>query len=72
MRFIAQVAALRFGRMSRFAVIGGIGAIATVLIMAGLISLGVEYIVGAVIAALLTIVANFFLQEQFVFKDLPH
>ena len=35
-RFFAQLASLRFGRMSRFAVIGAIGAVLNLLIMAGL------------------------------------
>lgn len=71
-RFLRQLAALRFGRLSRFAVIGGVGALANLAIMAGLIAVGVEYLVAAVIAAAVTIVANFFLQEIFVFKDLRH
>lgn len=72
MRFIAQLAALRFGRMSRFAVIGAVGAVANLLIMSGLVGLGVNYLIAAIVAAVATIVGNFFLQEQFVFRDLRH
>ncbi len=72
LRFAAQLASLRFGRMSRFAVIGAIGAVANLLIMAGLVALGTNYLVAAAIAAVLTIVGNFFLQEYLVFRDLRH
>jgi dolichol-phosphate mannosyltransferase len=70
LRFVRQLVALRFGRMSRFAVIGGLGAIANVGIVAALTGWGVEYLVAAAIAAEVTIVANYFLQERFVFRDL--
>lgn len=69
-RFLSQLAALRFGRVSRFAAIGAVGAVANLAIMAGLIAVGVEYLLAAVIAAAVTIVANFFLQEWLVFRDL--
>jgi dolichol-phosphate mannosyltransferase len=71
-RFLRQLAALRFGRMSRFAVIGAVGAVANLAIMAGLIALGTEYLIAAVVAAAITIIGNFFLQEAFVFRDLRH
>ncbi|PZU37253.1 MAG: glycosyl transferase family 2 [Microbacterium sp.] len=70
LRFVQQLAALRFGRMSRFGLIGAVGAVANLAIMAGLIAVGVDYLVAAVIAAVITIVGNFFLQEAFVFHDL--
>lgn len=70
LRFLSQLAALRFGRMSRFAAIGALGAVANLAIMAALIALGMHYAAAAVIAAAATIVGNFFLQEQFVFRDL--
>jgi dolichol-phosphate mannosyltransferase len=69
-RFLAQLSALRFGRLSRFGVIGAVGAVANILIMAGLVGLGVNYVVGAIVAAGVTIVGNFFAQEWFVFRDL--
>ncbi len=69
-RFLRQLAALRFGRMSRFAIIGGVGAVANLGIMAVLITLGMEYLAAAIIASAVTIIGNFFLQELFVFRDL--
>jgi len=69
-RFLAQLARLRFGRMSRFAVIGALGAVANLALMQALMAVGVEYLVAAVIAAEATIVGNFALQERFVFRDL--
>jgi dolichol-phosphate mannosyltransferase len=70
MHFIAQLTALRFGKMSLFAVIGGIGALVNLAIMWGLIQLGVGYVVAAIIAAETTIIGNFLLQERFVFQDM--
>jgi dolichol-phosphate mannosyltransferase len=70
MRFLVQLAALRFGRLSSFAVIGALGAIANIAIMAALQATGVWYLAAAAIAALITIVGNFLLQERFVFGDL--
>jgi dolichol-phosphate mannosyltransferase len=69
-RFMMQLASLRFGRLSAFAVIGAIGAVANIAIMAALVSGGANYIAAAIAAAVITITANFFLQEHFVFKDL--
>ncbi|GMA30419.1 glycosyltransferase [Litorihabitans aurantiacus] len=71
-RFVRQVARLRFGRMPAFALIGALGAVANLAIMAGLIALGSSYVVAAIAAAVLTIVGNFVLQEAFVFRDLRH
>lgn len=68
--FMSQLAALRFGKMSRFAIIGGLGAIANVAIVWALTALGVNYIVAAVIAAEATIIGNFLLIERFVFHDM--
>lgn len=72
MRFIAQLASLRFGRLSAFAVIGAIGALVNIAIMALLVSSGMNYLIAAATAAITTIIGNFFLQEHFVFKDLRH
>lgn len=71
-KFGAQLAALRFGRMSRFAVIGGFGALVNIAIVAAMTGLAVPYLVAAVAAAEITIVMNFLLQERFVFADLRH
>lgn len=68
--FLAHLARLRFGKMSRFAVIGVIGAVANLGIMWALTAAGVPYIWAAVIGAEVTIIGNFLLQERFVFADM--
>lgn len=68
--FLTQLAALRFGKMSLFAVIGGLGAVANIAIVWALTQFGVDYIVAAIIAAETTIIGNFVLQERFVFHDM--
>ncbi len=68
--FLTQLTALRFGKMSLFAVIGGLGAIANVAIVWALTQLGVNYIAAAIIASEATIIGNFLLQERFVFQDM--
>lgn len=70
LRYLEQLASLRFGRMSRFAIIGGMGAVWNVLILWALTAFGMYFLVAAVIAALVTISVNFALQERFVFRDL--
>ncbi|NYE18703.1 glycosyltransferase [Microbacterium immunditiarum] len=70
LHFLSQLTALRFGKMSLFAVIGGVGAIANVAIVWGLTQVGVGYIIAAIIAAEATIIGNFLLQERFVFHDM--
>ncbi|MBT9606189.1 MULTISPECIES: glycosyltransferase family 2 protein [unclassified Microbacterium] len=70
MRFLTQLTMLRFGRMSAFALVGGLGAVANLLIMWGLTTVGVQYLVAAVIASVVTIVANFLALEYLVFADM--
>ncbi|MDQ1083274.1 MULTISPECIES: glycosyltransferase family 2 protein [Microbacterium] len=70
MRFLLQLTMLRFGRMSAFAVVGGLGALANLAIMWALQMVGVQYIVAAVIASVVTIVANFLALEYLVFADM--
>ncbi|WP_460720940.1 glycosyltransferase [Microbacterium aureliae] len=70
LHFIAQLAALRFGKMSLFAVIGALGAVANLTIVWALTQFGVDYIVAAVIGAEATIIGNFLLMERFVFHDM--
>ncbi|WP_203581830.1 glycosyltransferase [Microbacterium hibisci] len=70
LHFLAQLTALRFGKMSLFAVIGGLGAVANVAIVWALTQLGVDYIIAAIVAAEATIIGNFLLQERFVFDDM--
>ena len=68
--FLSQLTALRFGKMSLFAIIGGLGAIANLAIVWALSHLGVGDLVSMIIAAEVTIIANFVLQERFVFQDM--
>jgi len=68
--FLTQLAALRFGKMSVFALIGGLGAIANLAIVWALTQLGVGYVLAAVVAAEVTIIGNFLLMERFVFHDM--
>ncbi len=70
MHFLTQLTALRFGKMSLFAIIGGLGALANLAIMYALTHSGMNYVVAAIIAAEVTIVGNFLLQERFVFQDM--
>lgn len=70
MRFLTQLAMLRFGRMSAFALVGGVGAIANLVIMWGLIRLGMDYLPAAIIASEVTIIGNFLLLEYLVFADM--
>lgn len=67
--FLAHLARLRFGKMSLFALIGGIGAIVNIGIMWLLTHLGMDYVLAAIIGAAVTIVGNFVLQELFVFRE---
>ena len=70
MHFLTQLTALRFGKMSLFAVIGGLGAIANVVIVWALTHAGINYIAAAIIASEVTIIGNFLLIERFVFQDM--
>ena len=67
--FLAHLARLRFGRMGRFALIGGVGAFANIGIMWALTHVGVDYVLAAIVGAAVTIIGNFVLQELFVFRD---
>lgn len=69
-RFLMQLAALRCGRMSRFALVGAIGTVLNLLLMAALLAADVHYLPAAVIATEVTIVTNFMLTEAWVFGDL--
>ncbi len=70
LHFLLQLTGLRFGKMSLFAIIGGIGALANLGIMWVLMRLGLGPIVSAAIAAEITIVANFIAQDRLVFRDM--
>jgi dolichol-phosphate mannosyltransferase len=69
-RFLTQLTMLRFGRMSAFAVVGGVGAVANLAIMWLLIQFGVEYVLASIVASVVTIVGNFLLLEYLVFADM--
>lgn len=70
LHFIAQLTALRFGKMSLFALIGGLGAVVNLAIVWALTAMGVDYILAAIVAAETTIIGNFLLLERFVFADM--
>jgi dolichol-phosphate mannosyltransferase len=71
-RYLEQLAMLRFGRLSPFALIGAFGAVLNLAILAGLQATGVHYLPAVIAANIITIVGNFLLQERFVFGDLRH
>ncbi|MBA8816922.1 dolichol-phosphate mannosyltransferase [Microbacterium halimionae] len=70
LHFFAQLTSLRFGKMSLFAIIGGLGAIVNLLIVWLLARAGVGDIFAMIVAAEVTILGNFVLQERFVFSDM--
>ena len=70
LHFLHQLAGLRMGRMSRFAVVGALGTVVNLVTMALLLALGAHYLVAAVVAAEISILHNFLAQERLVFRDL--
>ena len=68
--FVAHLTRLRFGKMSLFALIGLLGAVANLAIMWFLTAAGMPYVWAAIIGAEVTIIGNFLLQERFVFADM--
>jgi dolichol-phosphate mannosyltransferase len=70
LRYLQQLTALRFGKLSAFAVVGAFGAVLNLAIMWGLEQVGVHYMPAAVVSAAVTITTNFLLLERFVFHDL--
>jgi dolichol-phosphate mannosyltransferase len=72
LRFLRQLGELRAGTALLFAAVGAVGAMLNLLIMAFLLSSGTHFIVAAVVAAEVTIVSNFLMQENIVFGTLPH
>jgi dolichol-phosphate mannosyltransferase len=68
--FAQQLLHLRFGRGSRFAAIGALGAVLNLGLMYALTTGGLHYLLAAVFAAETSIVFNFVLQERWVFADL--
>jgi dolichol-phosphate mannosyltransferase len=69
-RYVQQLWSLRFGRLSPFAVIGALGAVLNLAILAGLQAVGMHYLPAVIASNGLTIITNFLLQERFVFRDL--
>jgi dolichol-phosphate mannosyltransferase len=70
LELLVQLTALRFGKMSLFALIGAAGAVANIAIVWVLSHLGVPDLASMIVAAETTIIANFLLQERFVFQDM--
>jgi dolichol-phosphate mannosyltransferase len=68
--FLYQLASLRMGRMSRFAVVGALGTVVNLAVMALLLAAGAHYLVAAIVAAEVSILHNFLMQERFVYRDL--
>jgi dolichol-phosphate mannosyltransferase len=70
--FAYQMAILRMGRMTRFAAVGALGTVVNLLVMALLLHgvFEINYVVAAVVAAEISILHNFVLQERYVFRDL--
>jgi dolichol-phosphate mannosyltransferase len=70
-QFLVQMAALRMGRMARFATVGALGTVLNLLLMWLLMrEVGLHYIAAAVVSTEIAILHNFLLQERLVFRDL--
>ncbi|NLA66313.1 MAG: glycosyltransferase [Leucobacter sp.] len=70
LHFLRQMLQLRFGRMSGFALVGAAGAVVNVALVWLLTRGDVGVLPATLIAAEVTIVANFLLQDRLVFGDL--
>ncbi len=72
MHFLHQMASLRMGRMVRFAAVGAIGTVLNLAVLAVLVHgpIAMAYVPAAILAAEVSILHNFFMQERFVFRDL--
>ncbi|MBD1537739.1 GtrA family protein [Arthrobacter sp. S13_S34] len=68
---LIQAGRLRFGRMGRFAAVGAFGTVVNLAIMAVTLSLGLHYLLAAIVATELSILSNFLMQERLVFRDIP-
>ena len=64
------MASLRMGRMSRFAAVGALGTLVNLVVMWLLVTAGAPYVAAAVVAAEVSILHNFLMQERFVFRDM--
>lgn len=67
-----QAASARTGRMTRFAAVGALGTLVNLLVVALLVHgvVDINYVPAAVVAAEVSILHNFVLQERFVFRDM--
>ncbi|KIS27192.1 glycosyl transferase family 2 [Arthrobacter sp. SPG23] len=72
MGFLHQLLHLRVGRAGLFAGVGAVGAVLNLLIMGLLLAAGSHYVLAAIVAAELTIVSNFLMQERLVFGATLH
>ena len=72
LRFLRQLGELRAGTAALFAAVGAAGTVLNLAIMAFLLSSGTYFVAAAIVAAELTIVSNFLMQEHIVFGTLPH
>lgn len=70
--FLLQLTQLRIGRAGVFAGVGAVGAALNILIMGLLLGAGAHYVFAAIVAAELTIVSNFLMQERLVFGSVLH
>jgi dolichol-phosphate mannosyltransferase len=72
LQFLYQMASLRMGRMARFAAVGALGTVVNLTVMALLVHgvFDVNYVLASVVAAELSILHNFLMQERFVFRDM--
>ncbi|PXW35263.1 UNVERIFIED_CONTAM: dolichol-phosphate mannosyltransferase [Williamsia faeni] len=69
LRFVWQLANLRFGSALSFMLVGASGLAVNVAVMATAISAGLNYVASSIVATELSIVWNFVLCEKFVFRD---
>ena len=56
-------------RLIRFGAVGASGTVLNLAVMAGLLHLGVHYLIAAIVATELSILSNVGLQERYVFAD---
>ena len=57
------------GRLVRFAAVGSSGVVVNLAVLAVVIHLGGHYLAAAILAAEVSILSNFALQERYVFSD---
>lgn len=71
LHFCRQLLSLRMGRMSRFATVGLVGTVLNLGLMALLIhGHAAHYLLASAVAAEVSILSNFVMQERLVFRDM--